>query len=93
MAVEKPGTSNPSQGEVERDLRQLALVDRILGLEAQVARLSILSPDDSGPRGHDFVQRELQTVYSSATWRVGRAVLAPARALRAVARSLSRSAR
>ena len=67
-------------------LRQLALVDRVLGLEAEVARLSILAPDSSGPRGHDFVERELQTVYGSTTWRVGRAVLAPARAVRALLR-------
>lgn len=91
MARTATGDSSPTPDEVQRELRQLALVDRILGLEAEVARLSILAPDDHGARGHDVVQRELRTVYSSMTWRVGSAVLAPARALRGLGRRLSGS--
>lgn len=54
----------------ESDLRQLALVDRIIGLEAEVAHLKTITSTE-------LVRQQLDAVRSSATWRVGRAVLAP----------------
>lgn len=47
-------------------LRELALVDRIIGLEAEVARLSI----EGGI--HD-----LRILHRSRAWRAGRIVLSP----------------
>jgi hypothetical protein len=47
-------------------LRELALVDRIIGLEAEVARLSI----ESGIK-------DIRILKKSRPWRVGRAVLSP----------------
>jgi hypothetical protein len=52
--------------EIERDLRELALVDRIIGLEAEVARLSI----EAGVK-------DIRILHKSRPWRVGRVVLAP----------------
>ena len=51
---------------LERDLRELALVDRIIGLEAEVARLSI----EAGVK-------DIRILHKSRPWRVGRIVLAP----------------
>jgi hypothetical protein len=53
-------------GELELELRQLALVDRIIGLEAEVARLSI----ESGIK-------DIRILKKSRPWRVGRLVLSP----------------
>lgn len=85
------GSDDLPQDEIQRQLRQLALVDRILGLEAENARLAVLVGDSSGPRsGHDRLQREMAAVYASRTWRVGHAVLAPGRALRRLRNRLTR---
>jgi hypothetical protein len=87
MAQEN-GNAAPSADEIARDLRTLALVDRVIGLEAEVARLSSTTTASTGAR--DEVARlegELRAVYGSRTWRVGTAVLRPARALRRVGRS------
>jgi len=51
---------------VEMQLRELALVDRIIGLEAEVARLSI----ESGIK-------DIRILKKSRPWRVGRLVLSP----------------
>lgn len=51
---------------LERELRELALVDRIIGLEAEVARLSI----EAGVK-------DIRILHKSRPWRVGRIVLAP----------------
>lgn len=65
-------------GEAEAvALRQLALVDRILGLEAEVANLRSVNVGAE-------VQAQLNQVRSSATWRVGSAVLAPVRLVKRV---------
>lgn len=63
-------------GEIELGLRQLALVDRVLGLEAEVARLSAASEMDNGAR-HEIerLQGELRAVYGSRTWAVGSAMM------------------
>ena len=84
MTEERHASHDRSEEEIQRDLRELALVDRILGLEAEVARLSILVALPAGPRsGYD---RMFSEVWRSRTWRVGRAVLAPVRALRSIRR-------
>ena len=55
-----------SPDNLERDLRELALVDRIIGLEAEVARLSI----EAGVK-------DIRILHKSRPWKVGRIVLAP----------------
>ncbi len=66
---------------INREVRQLALVDRILGLQAEVANLKA-----SGPASAETLQRELNALLVSRTWRVGRAVLSPLLLLRRLAR-------
>lgn len=61
--AQKPGAVS---ADIERDLRELALVDRIIGLEAEVARLSI----EAGVK-------DIRILHKSRPWRVGRVVLAP----------------
>jgi hypothetical protein len=68
--------------------RQLALVDRIIGLEAQLAELAAVST--LTPAEQLRSEHQLQQVRSSLTWRVGTAALLPARLLRGVARRLVR---
>ena len=80
MAQKSTSETDPTPESIELQLRQLALVDRVLGLEAEVARLSAVTPAASGAR--DEVARleaELRAVYASRTWRIGRAVLRPLR--------------
>ncbi len=70
----------PSERELDLQLRQLALVDRVLGLEAEVARLSATAPHANGARDEvERLQSELRAVYASRTWRIGSAVLRVAR--------------
>lgn len=57
---------NKAPNDLERDLRELALVDKIIGLEAEVARLSI----ESGVK-------DIRILQKSRPWRVGRIVLMP----------------
>lgn len=52
--------------DIERNLRELALVDRIIGLEAEVARLTI----EAGIK-------DIRILRNSRPWKVGRVVLAP----------------
>ena len=47
-------------------IRELALVDRIIGLEAEVARLSI-----------DSTIKDLRILHKSRAWRFGHAILSP----------------
>ncbi|MFT6534912.1 MAG: hypothetical protein ACJAS7_000952 [Alpinimonas sp.] len=69
---------NRSHDHVECDLRQLALVDRVIGLEAQLAYLkSAQATNDAG---------DAHGLKSSMTWRVGRAVLMPVRFAKKVLR-------
>ncbi|MFC5503422.1 hypothetical protein ACFPJ4_14330 [Lysinimonas soli] len=57
--------------DVSQEVRQLALVDRIIGLEAEVANLS-------ATYGLGKVARDqIALVKSSTTWRVGTLVLSP----------------
>ena len=59
-------TKKPDPQDIERDLRELALVDRIIGLEAEVARLSV----EAGVK-------DIRILHKSRPWRVGRVVLMP----------------
>lgn len=73
-------TTELTTAEVDAALRQLALVDRVLGLEAEVARLKAITPGASGARDEvERLQSELRAVYSSRTWRIGGIVLKPLR--------------
>ena len=90
MEREIDGNETRPSNDIGRDLRHLALVDRILGLEAEVARLSISAPASAGPRNEIArLEGELKAVYASKTWAVGSAVLRPARMLRSIGRSRS----
>jgi len=62
--------------------RELALVDRVLGLEAQVAELAIQS--SLTPSDQLRVEQQLAQLRRSATWRVGRIVTSPLRVARRV---------
>lgn len=57
--------------ETNRTLRELALIDRVLGLEAEVARLNIQAGVN-----------DVRVLQSSKQWRIGRIVLAPASFIR-----------
>ena len=75
MADAKQKDSALTEREIELELRQMALVDRILGLEAEVARLSLSSPVGNGARYEiERLQNELAAVYESNSWRVGSAI-------------------
>jgi hypothetical protein len=88
MASRKPGGEVVFEDQVASQLRQLALVDRVLGLEAEVARLSISGPAAGGQRAEiERLEAELRAVYASRTWRVGSLALWPLRALRGGPRS------
>ena len=68
--------ADPTPEEIALQLRQLALVDRVLGLEAEVARLSTTSPNANGARDEvERLQAELRAVYASRTWRLGSAMI------------------
>lgn len=60
-----------SEKELSRDIRELELIDRILGLEAEVARLSI----ESGIK-------DIRILKNSRAWQAGRIVLLPIVAIR-----------
>jgi hypothetical protein len=62
---------NFSPEEISRDMRELALVDRVIGLEAEVARLSI----EGGIK-------DIRILQKSRAWRAGRIILMPAVVLR-----------
>lgn len=66
----------PTDAEIATELRQLALVDRVLGLEAEIARMS----SQSGARDEIArLEAELAAVYASRTWRLGSAMVRIAR--------------
>jgi hypothetical protein len=61
--------------DLASDLRQLALVDRVIGLEAALAQASVVST--LAPVDRLTAEFELARVKSSRAWRVGRLVVAP----------------
>jgi hypothetical protein len=87
MAISRKVNDRIPDGQVASELRQLALVDRILGLEAEVARLSISGPAAAGQRAEiERLQGELRALYTSRTWRIGSMALRPLRAVRGLGR-------
>ena len=56
--------------KIDLQMRQLALVDRIIGLEAQIAALK-------AGMNSEALTKQLKEFKSSTTWRVGRIVLSP----------------
>jgi hypothetical protein len=92
MATSKNVSDSISDAEVATELRQLALVDRVIGLEAEVARLSISGPAAGGQRAEiERLQNDLAAVYASRTWRVGSLVLRPLRAVSGTGRKRNRA--
>ncbi|GAB2824257.1 hypothetical protein GCM10027022_13390 [Alpinimonas psychrophila] len=69
MAAEMNKEVERSEGStnVELQLRQLALVDRIIGLESEIAAL----------KSNANTEELLASLRSTTTWRIGSLVLAP----------------
>lgn len=89
---------SPSQDdERARELRELALVDRVIGLEAEVARLSVTSPPGrmqllSQQAEILRLQGEIAALYRSRTWRLGSTLVHPLKAMRNLRRKRSEGA-
>ncbi|MGO4105195.1 hypothetical protein AB4Y63_14670 [Leifsonia sp. YAF41] len=64
--------------------RQLALVDRVIGLEAQLAELAIA--DSLTPTEELAAERQLVLMRHSSAWRMGRLITAPARVAQRIVR-------
>ena len=65
--------TNPPEATPEGEadaIRQLALIDRIIGLQAELANLRSMNLSRE-------VRTQVDAVKSSTTWRIGRLVLAP----------------
>lgn len=80
-------SATPTDEALEAE-RRLEYVDRIIGLEQQVRELqaaAILSPSETVA-----AERNLASIHGSATWRAGRAIMLPVRALRYVKRRIVR---
>lgn len=76
-----------ASARVESAERQLALVDRVLGLEAALAELAVES--SLTPSEQLIAERQLVRLRGSTAWRIGNAATAPARIAR---RTLRRGA-
>lgn len=79
----------PTPEQITDERRVLELVDRVLGLEAELARVSVYNNPtreqfEALERENAGLQQQLEAVRATRTWRAGRAVLAP---LRLVSRS------
>jgi len=77
----------PDDQRIAQQLRELALVDRIFGLEAQLAEISVfMNPDrerfDAQERELAGLRQQIAGIRGTTTWRVGRSVLAPLRVLK-----------
>jgi len=68
MTMTEPTTDDTEK--IDLQMRQLALVDRIIGLEAQIAALK-------AGMNSEALTKQLKEFRSSTTWRVGRIVLSP----------------
>jgi len=84
MAASEPMSASDADPSRDALLRELQLVDRILGLEGELAREQVLK--QGGGLMRDEIERLEREIQGSITWRAGRAVLAPGRALRRVFR-------
>jgi hypothetical protein len=68
VARKANGDDSPNERDLALELRQLALVDRVLGLEAENARLKKACDEE------ERLRAELQAVYASRTWALGSAM-------------------
>ncbi len=83
MVQQDVAGSDSDDDRIAVTLRQMALVDRVLGLEAEVARLNATAPGANGARDEiSRLEAELRAVYASRTWKVGLAVTKVAQPLR-----------
>jgi hypothetical protein len=77
----------PNSNEESAALRQLALVDRIIGLEAEIVHMRSAIYTDA-------VRTQVDSIKASPTWKVGRVVLSPLTLMKKlVKRGSSRSRR
>lgn len=84
-----PGKEIPLDERLVSAERQLALVDRILGLEAQLAQASTTAT--LTPSEQLSVEKQLEQIRSSNAFRVGRIAILPlAMARRMLSRVLNR---
>lgn len=74
------GWTSPAESSANRASddfeRQLSLVDRVLGLEAQLAELSIVF--DLIPSEKLRAEQQINRMRSSLGWRIGKVIAAPA---------------
>jgi hypothetical protein len=82
------GVEIPTSDRVLSAERQLALVDRVLGLEAKLAEAAVVTT--LTPTEQLRTEQQLATLRASLAWRVGRAATAPMRAGRSVFRRVTR---
>ena len=78
-----PGVEIPVSKRLLSAERQLALVDRVIGLEARVAELGAVTT--LTPTEQLRAEQQLSRLRDSPAWRIGRAATLPARAARRVA--------
>lgn len=86
MASKDASDEFTSSEDIARALRELALIDKVIGLEAEVARLSTKSAYPSARDEIEHLRGQLRSMQASRTWRVGRAVLTPFRAVQRATR-------
>ncbi|TFD70094.1 hypothetical protein [Cryobacterium sp. Hb1] len=73
----------PDESDLARDARQLALVDRVIGLQAEVANLNVTYPNRI-----NALEAELRALLTSRTWKTGRAAVSPLLFARKVLRKI-----
>ncbi|MBB5642168.1 hypothetical protein [Cryobacterium roopkundense] len=73
----------PEESDLARDARQLALVDRVIGLQAEVANLNVIYPNRI-----NSLEAELRALLASRTWKAGLATVSPMLFARKVLRKI-----
>lgn len=81
------GGGDPTEEQYRNAERQLGLVDRVIGLEAEVAELSLklghaVTPNHVLVRDVDNLRTELDKVHASAIWKAGTVITLPLRSLK-----------
>ena len=77
-------TDRPTPEQIIAERRVLELVDRVLGLGAELARVSVYNNPtreqfDALEQENAGLREQLQVIRGTRTWRAGRVVLAPLR--------------